>query len=662
MIKGLIKVLVTLLWIGALGNCKNRTKFSSLDLPQIPKWKTLTIQKEFKSSQIESAQITVDVEKHEIQQVLSFSRLTSRVSENLRQENRPILNQRMVQGHRGQDRLETFKQNATGLLDLLIVIDNSGSMKEEQENLASKMGALLQFISDSNWQIAVVTTDPDDPCPRKLIRKGDATATEDFYQAINAGLEGIGKEQGIRQAVTGLKCTNNTWVREKSTLAVLIVSDEDNCSNGHGCLGEEWSNPSYLLNYLQSIRNLGVDTRIYGIIEAPESPCENSFNPAPVYKQLIDATNGTWGSICAPDYTPTLQAISKDVAALLKHEFLLDQTPDPDTLIIKVDGQILAQNWTLVGQTVTFSNIPPKGALIEAQYSHGATQLFTSVPLNEVPAEDTLVIKLNGSILENNGYSTEGKTVYFKQQPLDNAEIELIYRKNTPLNRTFAITEPHHDKGIKVYIADKAAKFDYHEGIVTFKVPPPDGVMVTIFYNVDGEKILSYPFTPPYDDYSQIMVVDLAELQPVPVSIESNRLVFKEADFQMGKKMLIQYPKKTEPQHVHLPHAPISGSLKIRVDDQPCADEQVEQTNNTLVISCIETHTAKIEITYDYLVKKIRSFAVPETKKAIKSTWQVKINQMPTQDYQQKGSAIKFDHDLELLDLVQIEVEWKEDI
>ena len=39
------------------------------------------------------------------------------------------------------------------LLDIQIVIDDSGSMKEEQANLASKLSALLTSIKDRNWRI-----------------------------------------------------------------------------------------------------------------------------------------------------------------------------------------------------------------------------------------------------------------------------------------------------------------------------------------------------------------------------------------------------------------------------------------------------------------------------------------------------------------------------
>src|SRR5690606_4781259 len=44
--------------------------------------------------------------------------------------------------------------------DILIVIDNSGSMEYEQRNMAQRVSNFLSILQGLDWRIAVTTTDP----------------------------------------------------------------------------------------------------------------------------------------------------------------------------------------------------------------------------------------------------------------------------------------------------------------------------------------------------------------------------------------------------------------------------------------------------------------------------------------------------------------------
>lgn len=65
--------------------------------------------------------------------------------------------------------LEQFKDTldegklSPPVIDILLVIDNSGSMSVPQAKLSEKLEFLLEFIKQMNWQINVITT--DNPCP-----------------------------------------------------------------------------------------------------------------------------------------------------------------------------------------------------------------------------------------------------------------------------------------------------------------------------------------------------------------------------------------------------------------------------------------------------------------------------------------------------------------
>lgn len=58
-----------------------------------------------------------------------------------------------------------FQQERINTVDVLLVVDNSCSMAEEQNKLATNFDGFIQYFSDADvdWQIGVVTTDTVDP-------------------------------------------------------------------------------------------------------------------------------------------------------------------------------------------------------------------------------------------------------------------------------------------------------------------------------------------------------------------------------------------------------------------------------------------------------------------------------------------------------------------
>ena len=191
--------------------------------------------------------------------------------------------------------------NTNRKLDILLVVDNSGSMMDEQENLAGKLDPLLEAVRDSDWQIAVTTTDARD-CVTKIITAANKSAFASTIRGL--GTDGSGDEIAVWKIIQALQgncirddsggsedtilweralqlqdegvlfaendvlretklphgksardvssCSRRKpWLREDSTLAILIVSDEDhNCNKHYMCSLTD------LYFYLNSIRTL----------------------------------------------------------------------------------------------------------------------------------------------------------------------------------------------------------------------------------------------------------------------------------------------------------------------------------------------------------------------------------------------------------------------
>ncbi|HZI15236.1 MAG TPA: vWA domain-containing protein [Myxococcus sp.] len=159
--------------------------------------------------------------------------------------------------------------------DILFVIDNSGSMREEQEGIATELPAFLEALREGSgvtqdFRVGVITTSvyrrvlfqgtesyreytnesgrlqavPDtggQPTAERFIESSDPLLLEKFRRLVVRGTEGSGQEspfEAVRLAVTEpLAATplseggNGGFLRDGARLLVVVVSDEEDCSS-----------------------------------------------------------------------------------------------------------------------------------------------------------------------------------------------------------------------------------------------------------------------------------------------------------------------------------------------------------------------------------------------------------------------------------------------
>lgn len=395
-------------------------------------------------------------------------------------------------------------QQTNVLLDLLIVVDNSRSMTEEQQNLSTKLGPLLSQIQDVDWQISVVTTgkESNEDCFRDLIQKTNPNYEQAFANAVSAGNDGYTYEFGFRNALLGLQgqCPGQTpWIRDGSTVSVLFVSDEDNCSEGTCPDGVDWG--ANLVSHIQSIRRLGETARFYGLIWEPGTVCREAHREGYTYSNVIQnplgladpgATAGKIGSICSEDYTPTLEAISADIAHLIKSKIPLDQVPDPDTLTVLVDGNPWEQ-YTVEGQEVVFSEIPPALSEITLDYTYGSEgELIAELPLEHPPVDGSISISINGDKLATTEYeySKDDNKIVFQDQMPDLAAINLDYEIQADLPDTFPVHQKAITDSFKVDVEgenfETEITHDEDNHTITLDPAPPPGAAFDIIYKRAG--------------------------------------------------------------------------------------------------------------------------------------------------------------------------------
>lgn len=370
-------------------------------------------------------------------------------------------------------------------IDILVIIDNSYSMEEEQLNLSDKLTSLLADLNEVDWQINVITT--DNVCkriPELPLLPDTPGMTALFQKAVRAGIDGSGYEEGLGNTIDHVnkRCTSDeAWLRDGTDLAILIVSDEDEDeSSSYFEQAEKFETDLAGYGY-----RVGENVKMYGIIGHPDKPCPSVSRIGNTYAEVIKDSEGLWGSICDADYGPTLEAISRDIRLNLKNDFPLRFAPVISTIRIELDGNAYVGDWTVVGQRVILAETLPEGSTLQVHYQ---VESFRLIHLGLDSSEFVLErIKFNGEILDPSEYQYDAvsNTVMLTFDPQSGDLIETFLVENTPLISAFPFpdVEPQY---VACYIANKAveSKIEVERKVISFDPPPPEGKEAHCLYTL----------------------------------------------------------------------------------------------------------------------------------------------------------------------------------
>ena len=138
-------------------------------------------------------------------------------------------------------------------VDLLFVVDNSGSMDDERANLAQRIDGLIDKVDEFDWQIAVISTDVTPvtngdgrfieliglPGQYILDSNMDKQQAQDIFgNTVQNFGRGSAEEQGIwatKRAIDRFIAGENqhqNFFRDGADLNVVVLSDEDENSTG----------------------------------------------------------------------------------------------------------------------------------------------------------------------------------------------------------------------------------------------------------------------------------------------------------------------------------------------------------------------------------------------------------------------------------------------
>ncbi len=262
---------------------------------------------------------------------------------------------------------DTFLQDLRPKADLLLVVDDSGSMQDKQTSLANNFASFIQYAVAANvdYQIGVTTTTvaaqdcvPGFGCINNnsvapagklrnesglyILKPTTPNLSQRFAQFVNVGTNGSGSEQGLDTAVMALTPPlianeNAGFLRADANLAVVVVSDAGDQSP---------QAVSYYQNRLINVK--GFNRLSYFTFNnigpyLPSEPMGCTYDgggDVVRYRTIVDYTSGVRDEICTSNWAATLQGLGR-TAFGYRTQFFLGNVPDTSggkVITVTIDG------------------------------------------------------------------------------------------------------------------------------------------------------------------------------------------------------------------------------------------------------------------------------------------------------------------------------------
>ena len=274
---------------------------------------------------------------------------------------------------------DTFTQDGTVDVDILFVIDNSGSMGSNQANIKNNFDTFMNAFTAAgvSYQIALITTDSADFVGDIITNTTADPVTEFNDQVDSIGTRGSAYEKGLWYAyestTTGDASSGSStgFQRSGARLVVVYVSDEPDFSDhSYGSGGSTTMTPSDYSASLLSLKSSSALVSAHAIAGDYPTGCTSNGGAqfGEGYYDVVSDLSGTFMSICASDWSTTMDTLARE--SLSQLAFALSDTPIEDTIQVSVDG-ISSTDWVYEtsSNTVIFTVSPPDGSSIIIDYA-----------------------------------------------------------------------------------------------------------------------------------------------------------------------------------------------------------------------------------------------------------------------------------------------------
>lgn len=247
-----------------------------------------------------------------------------------------------------------------GKVDILFVVDDSGSMNEHQTNLIANIGRFIgAFTNRANidFHIGVTTTTNDSfssRCCGKLngtIRYVDRN-TSNLNQVLSAnlrvGINGAGIEDIFGPSLLALTDRvkdgyNQGFYRPDAHLALVFITDAEDQSR---------LSPQQLYQELVKVKGSKDKVLAFGVIVPSNAsiscPRDDVALPTKIEAFLAMVANAGQQnvfSLCDPLFGDQIAKIADDLISFVGNIVYLSRNPDPDTIVVHFGTQVIPPNY-----------------------------------------------------------------------------------------------------------------------------------------------------------------------------------------------------------------------------------------------------------------------------------------------------------------------------
>ncbi|WP_163992031.1 vWA domain-containing protein [Pyxidicoccus caerfyrddinensis] len=262
--------------------------------------------------------------------------------------------------------VDTYAQRSASAVDVLWVVDDSGSMAPRQEALARNFQAFIALFREGriDFRMGVATTDiftrPGELVGEPRVLAPDTPELERaFADSVRVGTQGSAYEAGLEAASRVLE----RQARENAPVLEARAACESGCASSEACreecakahpvpflrpgawlylafvTDEDDRSPHDVRTYwrmFEQAKGIGNDGTVVAsaiIGDVPANGC--GAEPGTRYAELVRLTGGEVGSICDADFADTLRTLATSAVGL-RRTFALEQAPKVETLRVRV--------------------------------------------------------------------------------------------------------------------------------------------------------------------------------------------------------------------------------------------------------------------------------------------------------------------------------------
>lgn len=291
------------------------------------------------------------------------------------------------------EKLDLAKEGIVTQLDVLFIVDDSGSMSNHQRNLANNIDLFTQEFTKSSfvdYHIGVITTtfkycSGSVACAgalvggvNKWVERNTPSGISVLKNNILVGTGGDSQEMFFSPLIAALTPplvdgANKGFYRQRAHLAIIILTDTEDQS--------ERVSASDAVNFLKQLKPSGKDFSVYAAyVDGKNRSCPGDDPQRGRLQEFFTKTNAVTFDLCDPQFGKKLADVGKDIFRRIARMMYLSRVPDPTSIVVRYGKSILprdlkkgwtfdpARNALLFGDEINWDSQPP-GSNLDVDYT-----------------------------------------------------------------------------------------------------------------------------------------------------------------------------------------------------------------------------------------------------------------------------------------------------